>query len=93
MILQPAEAFVPGHPHDQGQGPGKRRGKGKGKGRWEGRDDMTEHRVASMTLGDAHSVLVTVSGEVFTWGSGGDGRLGHGREDMELGKKGERRGD
>jgi len=39
--------------------------------------------VVQVACGDEHSASLTVHGEVHTWGSGDDGRLGHGDEDEE----------
>jgi RCC1 and BTB domain-containing protein len=41
-------------------------------------------RVLQVSLGTSHSALLTVDREVFTWGYGGDGRLGHGDERDQL---------
>jgi len=35
-------------------------------------------RVVQLSLGTSHSAALTEAGKVFTWGYGGDGRLGHG---------------
>jgi alpha-tubulin suppressor-like RCC1 family protein len=37
-----------------------------------------------MTLGYSHSVGVTPKGELFTWGRGGNGSLGHGNNDTVM---------
>eukprot|EP00591_Stephanopyxis_turris_P011504 CAMPEP_0195529978 /NCGR_PEP_ID=MMETSP0794_2-20130614/32665_1 /TAXON_ID=515487 /ORGANISM="Stephanopyxis turris, Strain CCMP 815" /LENGTH=223 /DNA_ID=CAMNT_0040661369 /DNA_START=153 /DNA_END=821 /DNA_ORIENTATION=+ len=34
--------------------------------------------VAQITCGSGHTVVLTTEGEVYTWGRGDDGRLGHG---------------
>lgn len=34
--------------------------------------------LASLAAGKTHSAAVLESGEAFTWGEGGDGKLGHG---------------
>lgn len=34
--------------------------------------------VRQIACGSGHTVVLTVDGEVYTWGRGGDGRLGHG---------------
>jgi len=36
--------------------------------------------VKMIDCGLGHSACVTLSGEVYTWGAGGSGRLGHGHE-------------
>ena len=40
--------------------------------------------IAQVSVGQLHSAMVSVAGELFTWGWGGDGRLGTGREMWEL---------
>lgn len=40
------------------------------------------HRVVFMSAKGQHSMAMTERGEVFTWGDGGYGRLGHGTEDL-----------
>lgn len=34
--------------------------------------------VRQIACGSGHTVVLTVDGEVYTWGRGDDGRLGHG---------------
>ena len=43
----------------------------------------TYTRRLQVACGDEHSASLTEHGEVHTWGSGDDGRLGHGDEDEE----------
>ncbi len=40
--------------------------------------------VIQLSLGTSHSAAVVGDGRVFTWGYGGDGRLGHGGEEDVL---------
>ena len=40
--------------------------------------------IVQISLGTSHSAGLTSSGKVYTWGYGGDGRLGHGTENDEL---------
>ena len=40
--------------------------------------------VKQISLGGSHSVALTVNGSVYSWGYGGDGRLGHGDEYDQL---------
>jgi len=40
--------------------------------------EMAGARVAGMAAGDAHALLLTTAGAVFSCGAGGNGRLGHG---------------
>ena len=40
-------------------------------------------RVTQVSAGDEHSACVTESGDVYTWGIGDGGRLGHGDEEEE----------
>ena len=39
---------------------------------------LTGHRVTSISSGGAHTLALTDDGEVYAFGEGGDGRLGHG---------------
>ena len=41
-------------------------------------------RVVAVAAGVAHSMAVASDGSVFTWGYGGDGRLGHGDRENQL---------
>jgi len=41
---------------------------------------LLPHKVRQLSLGTSHSAAITDDGFVFTWGYGGDGRLGHGDE-------------
>ena len=43
--------------------------------------------VIAVATGEAHSVAITVFGELFTWGAGSYGRLGHGFDHDELSPK------
>lgn len=40
--------------------------------------------IADIACGGAHSAAITVHGEVYTWGKGRYGRLGHGDSDDQL---------
>jgi alpha-tubulin suppressor-like RCC1 family protein len=40
--------------------------------------------IGPIACGDRHSVAVTTAGEVFTWGFGGYGRLGHSDQSDKL---------
>jgi len=41
-------------------------------------DDDDYQMISSIAAGSSHSIAVTADGEVYTWGSGSFGRLGHG---------------
>jgi RCC1 and BTB domain-containing protein len=41
-------------------------------------DALQERRVVQIACGSGHTVVLTDDGEVYTWGRGDDGRLGHG---------------
>lgn len=41
------------------------------------RDDDVYRPVASIAAGENHSVALTDAGQVWTWGSGSQGQLGH----------------
>jgi len=41
-------------------------------------------RVLSVSAGGAHSIAITADGAVWSWGGGGDGRLGHGDQQRRL---------
>lgn len=41
-------------------------------------DALQERRIVQIACGSGHTVVLTDEGEVFTWGRGDDGRLGHG---------------
>lgn len=40
--------------------------------------------ITDISCGGAHSAAVTVNGEVYTWGRGRYGRLGHGDSDEQI---------
>ncbi len=40
-------------------------------------------RVALVVAGDSHTACITATGQVFTWGDGKDGVLGHGNEEFQ----------
>ena len=42
--------------------------------------DHLPHRVVDIAAGHGHSMAATVEGHLYTWGRGGDGRLGHGAD-------------
>ena len=39
-------------------------------------------KIVQVACGDYHTMALTDSGELFTWGKGSDGRLGHGSNDV-----------
>ncbi|RLN86543.1 hypothetical protein BBJ28_00001485 [Nothophytophthora sp. Chile5] len=41
-------------------------------------DALQERRIVQIACGSGHTVVLTEEGEVYTWGRGDDGRLGHG---------------
>ena len=41
-------------------------------------------KIKSISLGTSHTCCVTVDNKAFSWGYGGDGRLGHGDENDRL---------
>eukprot|EP00966_Prymnesium_polylepis_P276257 6382040-Prymnesium_polylepis.1 len=41
-------------------------------------------RVRAVAAGVAHSLVLSVGGEVYSFGRGGEGQLGHGNEEMQL---------
>lgn len=41
-------------------------------------DALAGERVVGLAGGEAHSIAITDEGAVFSFGAGGDGRLGHG---------------
>ncbi|GBG27678.1 RCC1 and BTB domain-containing protein 2 [Hondaea fermentalgiana] len=41
-------------------------------------ESLSEKKVSSVVCGSGHTVVLSRDGEVFTWGRGDDGRLGHG---------------
>lgn len=41
-------------------------------------DALQDKRIVQIACGSGHTVVLTEEGEVFTWGRGDDGRLGHG---------------
>lgn len=42
--------------------------------------------VRQIACGSGHTVVLTTDGEVFTWGRGDDGRLGHGDNGWKVSK-------
>lgn len=48
------------------------------------RDLFNDERVLSISCGSVHTAAVTCSGVLYTWGFGGEGRLGHGDTAMRL---------
>lgn len=46
--------------------------------------DLLSERIAQVACGSGHSAALTDEGEVFTWGRGDDGRLGHGDKSWRL---------
>ena len=44
---------------------------------------LKERRAKSIACGAYHTGVVLYGGTLFTWGSGSDGELGHGRKDNE----------
>ena len=45
---------------------------------------MAGRRVVAVSAGASHSLAVTADGAVWSWGNGGQGRLGHGDEQNQL---------
>ena len=45
---------------------------------------MAGRRVVAVSAGASHSVAVTADGAVWSWGNGGQSRLGHGDEQNQL---------
>jgi hypothetical protein len=43
---------------------------------------LSEHSVARISCSESHSAMITTDGELYTWGVGVDGRLGHGTCEM-----------
>ncbi len=41
---------------------------------------MKDVRVSQISCGDAHALVLTDTGHVYSWGDGAGGRLGHGDE-------------
>lgn len=70
-----------------GMGDGGRLGHGDSKSRSEPHviQSLKTHRVVRISCGSSYSAAVTDRGELFTWGRGNYGRLGHGSsEDVSL---------
>ncbi|KAG5180010.1 regulator of chromosome condensation 1/beta-lactamase-inhibitor protein II, partial [Tribonema minus] len=64
-----------------GEGREGQLGSGKAHARWDTPrviPGLAGKQVASVSCGSAHSAAVTCSGEVYTWGRGFEGQLGHG---------------
>lgn len=47
-------------------------------------DSLRGRDVVDIACGGAHSAVITASGELYTWGKGRYGRLGHGDSDDQL---------
>jgi len=47
-------------------------------------ESLTGSPVASVALSDHHSLALTSAGQVYSWGNGASGRLGHGDEATRL---------
>ena len=45
---------------------------------------LAGQRVVAVSAGDAHSLAITADGAVWSWGRGGNGRLGHGDQQNQL---------
>jgi len=45
---------------------------------------LAERRVVAVSAGGLHSLVLTADGAVWSWGWGGEGRLGHGDEQNQL---------
>lgn len=47
-------------------------------------EGLQSHEVADIACGGAHSAAITSTGQLFTWGKGRYGRLGHGDSEDQL---------
>lgn len=47
-------------------------------------ESLRGKEIVDVTCGGAHSAAITASGELYTWGKGRYGRLGHGDSDDQL---------
>lgn len=47
-------------------------------------ESLRGKEIIDVTCGGAHSAAITASGELYTWGKGRYGRLGHGDSDDQL---------
>ena len=45
---------------------------------------LAGQRVLAVSAGDNHSLAITTDGSVWSWGDGGEGKLGHGDEQEQL---------
>ena len=45
---------------------------------------LAGQRVVAVSSGEYHSIAITADGSVWSWGWGGNGRLGHGDEQNQL---------
>lgn len=47
-------------------------------------ESLQGREIADIACGGAHSAAITITGELFTWGKGRYGRLGHGDSEDQL---------
>jgi E3 ubiquitin-protein ligase HERC2 len=47
-------------------------------------ESMLGKEIINIACGGAHSAAISVSGEIYTWGKGRYGRLGHGDSEDQL---------
>jgi len=45
---------------------------------------FTDQHVVALSAGQFHSIAITADGSAWSWGGGGDGRLGHGDQQQQL---------
>ena len=45
---------------------------------------LSDRKIVQVSAGSVHSAAVTEEGELYTWGRGTYGRLGHGKEERDM---------